>query len=386
MATWRVLVCQARTGVVVDELLPLGDPDWETEIGQKGSWGVQLRLGEAPNFKDSVLDYVTSGAHLWVVCWGSFPVQGGMPTSASFEQSTRTLHVSGAGIGALFDNRVSRTPNGTPATLTAAGNNWTMTNTTQRAYMRELVVKSLGDSDSGASLPFDVSDGAGETGTTTRTVNAWDLNQVWKLLTDETDNNGGCEFIFRPYAFDTAGAPSIGFALRLGNPALGNLALDAAWELNAAFGNIDVDYNLSIPRPHRVWAKGSGDGGAAIIGYAENTATLQAAGVPYADYVDTTHNDASIKATLDGYAAAILNEYSVPKTTWNAEVRIDGKNDRGVQISPELGSWVEGDMPLLRITDHPVIPDGSYRRRIMGMSNGSAPGLVKLKIQELPLA
>lgn len=386
MTDWRIIICQATTGLVVDELVPMGDPDWEREIGAKGSWGCDLRLGDAPNFQDSTLSYVTSGAFFWMVVYGDFPVQGGMPTSATFTQKTQTLRVEGAGIGALFDSRVARTPNGSPETITASGNNWTISNTTQRAYMRELVVKSLGDSDSGATLPFRVNDGEGETGTVTRTVNAYDFGSVWKKLTDETDNQGASEFVFTPYYFTTAGAPSYGFELKLGAPTLGDAGLEAVWELGAAFGTIDVDYNLSVPRPHRSWAKGSGDGAAAVVGYAENTADLQAAGVPYADYVDTTHNDATIKATLDGYAAATLSEFSVPLETWTAEVRVDGRNAQGVQVSPALGEWVEGDAPLLRVTDHPTIPNDSYRRRIVGMSNGSVAGLVKLKIQPTPLA
>lgn len=386
MSGYRVLVCEARTGIVKDELKPSGDPSWSTEIGEKGDWSCELQLGVAPNFKDNVLSYTTSGAYFWMICYDDVPLQGGMPSSAGFAQGTNVLSVSGSGIGALFDSREVRMPNATPATIQNAANNWTAAGMSQRALMREIVVKSLGDSDSGASLPFDVSDGAGETGTFTQFFVGSDLTSVWSRLSDQTETDGGVEFIIRPYLFYTGNLPSIGFKLALGTPALGNLTLNALWESGAAFGNIDVDYNMSIPRPHRVWSKGSSDGGGvALIGYAENTAALQALGVPYADYVDTTHSDSKVLTRLNTFASAVLKEYSVPKETWTMSVRIDGKNRKGIQVSPKLGEWVEGDMPLVRVVRHPVIADGTYRRRIMGMSGGD-PGTVNLKIQDIALA
>lgn len=383
--TWRCLITKAVTGEVVDEIQLCAEPSWETEIGQKGSWSVELALG-GPNPKDNIQTYMKSGAHSWVLLHDDQAIQGGMPADGSFNQKERTLSVSGPGILGVLDNRIVHAVGGSPATITASANNYTLSGITPRRVLRELVATSLLDAASGAALPFDITDAQAEVGTTTRTFAAWDFNSVLKKLNDETDNIGGCEFIVRPFTLFQSGVLYVGWKLALGTPQLGNPALDAVWELGAAFGNIDVDYNMSIPKPHRVWSKGAGDGGAAVVGYAENSAALQAAGVVYSDYVDTVHNDAAIKATLDSYAAGILSDRALPLETWSAEVRIDGKNDRGIQISPALGSWVEGDMPLLRITDHPVIPDGDYRRRITGMSNGSAPGLVKLKIQPQPLA
>ncbi|MFD9893319.1 hypothetical protein ACFWY9_28575 [Amycolatopsis sp. NPDC059027] len=370
---------------MVDEVFLSADPTWETEIGQKGSWGVELYLG-TPNSKDNVLTYMTSGAHSWVLLYKDIPIQGGMPGDGSFSQDKRTLNVSGPGMLGVFDNRIVRAAGASPSTITSSDNNYSLAGVSSRRVLSELVSRSLADSASGAGLPFDTTDGASETGSTARSFAAWDFNTVLKKMNDETDAVGGCEFIVRPYLYFVSGAPYIGWKLALGSPLLGDASLAAVWEFGAAFGNIDVDYNLSIPRPHRVWSKGSGDGGSAVVGYAENSAALQAAGVIYSDYVDTVHNDVGVKTTLDGYASGILSDRSQPLETWNAEVRIDGKNSRGAQVSPELGGWAEGDKPLLRITDHPVIPDGSYRRRIVGMSNGSGPGLVKLKIQPEPSA
>ncbi|MGW4484340.1 hypothetical protein ACWEOE_10930 [Amycolatopsis sp. NPDC004368] len=386
MGTFRVMVCQATTGIVKAEIYPREEPTWSTEIGDKGEWGCTVDLGQKGNNGDDIRGYVLGRAHFFVIVHDEFPLQGGFPTSAGYQQAGNTFTMSGPGIGGLFDNREVRAPNGQPATIQNSANDWTISNASQRAVMRELLVKSLADSDSGASLPFNVDDGAGETGTLTRTYLGKDLTEVWKRLSDETETDQGTEFIFRPYYFETAGKPSYGFALNLGTPALGDLDLNAAWELGAAFGNIDLDWNLSIPVPHRVWAKGSGDGTTSLIGYAENTAALQALGIPYADYVDTTHSDEKDLTKLNSYASAVLKQYSQVEETWDVSVRVDGLNAQGKKISPALGEWAEGDMPMFRVTGHPVLADGEYRRRIMGMSNGDDPGTVSLKVQPLSLA
>lgn len=384
--TWRCLITESTTGVIVDELALAADPDWSTEIGAKGSWGVQLLLGSGPNTKDTVLSYLTSGRYAWIVAYNNTPLQGGLPATGSYEQKTRTLTASGNGILALFDNRTTRAPNGSPATIANSANNLTFTNLTRRRVIRDLLANSLADTGSGAGLPFDLTDAASETGTENRSFSAADLTSFLRRLTDETDDNQGPEFIIRPYALTQGGQPSVAWKGALGVPLLGNQNLNASWELNAAYSTIDVDYNMAVPIPHRVWAKGAGDGPVTVVGYAENTAALQALKIPYADYVDSSHTDISDVTKLNSFAAATLAERSVATETWKASVRIDGKNHQGNQISPELGSWSEGDMPLFRVTKHQVIPDGDYRRRIVGMSNGQEAGTVALKIKPTPLA
>jgi hypothetical protein len=386
--TWRCLVAETTTGLIVAELNPADAPDWTSEINSKGTWGVSLRLGPEPgaNPKEDTLNYATAGRYAWVIVYNNTPLQAGMPADGGYEQKTRTLSVSGTGIASLFDNRSVRAPNGTPATIANSANNLAITGATKRRIIRELFAQSLADTNSGAGLPFDITDAATETGTESRSYAAADLTSFLRRLTDEADDNQGPEFIVRPYFTAVGGAPAIGWKAAIGSPLLGNQNLDASWELNAAFSTIDVDYNMSVPIPHRVWVKGAGDGPVSIFGYAENSAALQAAKIPYADYVDTSHSDISDVAKLNSFAAATLAERSVAVETWNVSVRVDGKNDQGKQISPELGSWAEGDQPLFRVTKHQVIPDGSYRRRIVGTGKGQQPGTVALKIKPTPLA
>jgi hypothetical protein len=384
--TWRCLITESTTGLVVDELALAADPDWSTEIGAKGSWSADVLLGTGPNTKDTVLSYLTSGRYAWIIVYNNTPIQGGMPASGGYVQKTRTLTATGSGILALFDNRTVRTANGTPATIASSVNNLTIGNATKRRVIRDLIGLSLADTNSGAGLPFDLTDAATETGSENRVFPASDFTSFVRRLNDESDDNQGPEFIIRPYLVQATNQTFVAWQLAIGTPLLGDQNLAAVWELSAAFGDIDIDYNMAVPIPHRVWAKGAGDGPVTVIGYAENSAALQAAKIPYADYVDTSHTEISDKAKLDSFAAATLAERSVPTETWHAMVRVDGKNTQGVQISPELGSWVEGDQPLFRVTKHQVIPDGSYRRRIVGMSKGETPGTVALKIKPTPLA
>jgi hypothetical protein len=378
---WRIIITNTVTGAFVDELIPAEQPTFTVELNTKGSWGTTLALGSPPNTVDNVLAYATGGKHTWTVVWDSYPVQGGPPTDVSYEQAKRTLTVSGPGLGAFFEQREVRNPAGSPATINATANTRIITGYSRRQIMRQLVVDSCAPT--GNALPLDVADGLSEGGTQNRVYNGWDLAAVWKKITEESEAQNGPEFVLRPLFLNISGTDYVAFKLALGTPLLGNQALDALWESNAAFGSIDVDFNAGVFRPHNVWVKGAGDAGAAAIGYATNSTALVAGGYPYASRANTEHADEIAKTTLDSYAAADLAQYSVAQSTWRMKIRIDGKNDRGVVVSPQLGSFSEGDQPLIRVTKHDVISDDTYRRRIVGYTN-SDPGTVDLKLAPTP--
>lgn len=376
---YRVLITDTITGAIVDELEPIQQPKFDVEILTKGSWGVDLILNNTTNA--NAMGYALSRKHTWVVCWDSYAIQGGLPASAGFDQASRKLSVSGAGIGSVFDQRTTRAIPGVPATITSSGNSGTFTSFNKRRIVRDLF--AAGTSGTGAGLPIDFTDASGETGSETRTYNGYDFTSWWSRAMDEADSSLGPEFYFQPYITVSGGIRVIYFALKIGSPLLGDQALAAAWELNAAYGAIDLDYNLSIMPPHYTWEKGSGSGGAMITGFADNTTVLNGLGIPYADYAENGHSDVSDPVILNAFASQTAGQLQATQEQWTASVRIDGKNESGVVISPTFGTWNPGDKPLFRITGHPVLADGSYRRRIYGYSDGD-PGTVALKIQPTP--
>jgi hypothetical protein len=378
---WRIIITNTISGAFVDELIPAEQPTFTVEVNTKGSWGTTLALGSPPNTVDNVLAYATGGKHTWTVVWDSYPVQGGSPTDVSYEQAKRTLTVSGPGLGAFFEQREVRNPGGSPATINATANTRTITGYSRRQIMRQLVVDSCAPT--GNALPLDVSDGLAEGGTENRVYNGFDFAAVWKKITEEAEALNGPEFVFRPYLLTVGTANYVAFKFALGTPLLGNQTMNALWESNSAFGVIDVDFNAGVFRPHNVWAKGAGDAGAAAIGYATNSTALVAGGYPYASRMNTEHADETKTATLDSYAASDLAEFAVALSTWRMKIRIDGRTTAGAVVSPQLGEFAEGDQPLIRVTRHDVIADGTYRRRILGYTN-SDPGTVELKLAPTP--
>lgn len=376
---WRVLITEVKTGIIVDELEPIGAPTFDVEILTKGSWGVELILNNTTNA--NALAYAQSGKHTFVVCWDSYAVQGGLPTSVGFSQKDMKLSVQGSGLGAIFDDRICRTPSGPSSTLTASANNFTFTSYNKRRIVRELFAS--GSNETWSLLPLDLTDATGETGSENRSYTAVDFKSWWAQAMVEAESGGGPEFYFQPYITVSGGNRVVFFALKIGNPFLGNPALDAIWELNAAYGAIDLDYNTGLPRPFYTWAKGSGSGGESVVGWFDNNAAMNALGLPYKDMVDNGNSDIGDKTQLDQIAARVGGQASALQEQWSANARIDGKSESGVVISPTLGTWSVGDKPLFRITGHPVLSDGTYRRRIYGYTN-SDPGTVALKIQPTP--
>ncbi|MEV8336969.1 hypothetical protein [Leucobacter sp. NPDC077196] len=88
--------------------------------------------------------------------------------------------------------------------------------------------------------------------------------------------------------------------------------------------------------------------------------TLINAGFPLMEVWDTSHSSVSEQATLNGWRDARLAEGQTPILYWSFDVRAD----RAVAIR-------KGDWCTIDIEDHWWIPDGTYTRRVIGVS-GSA--------------
>ncbi|MBB5159906.1 hypothetical protein [Saccharopolyspora phatthalungensis] len=268
-----------------------------------------------------------------------------------------------------------RNPNGTAA-ITDPSEDCIYSDRTLRGIMRAMVLDNL--SQDGFMLPLDLP--ATETGTATRTYYGYELTTVWERMQDLTNVIDGPEFDFQPYF--VSGTNMVRWQMLIGGPLLGNQQTTAVWDYGGALGSIDVDVNGSTSPAARVWVKGSGTDRSLLTGYAEDTSLVQQ-GFPPIDYVDSEHTSATEQSTLEDYADADLAAFRFPTEQWTCSVRIDGARfqETGVEISPALGNWQLGDAPTFYVSGHPWLPDGGYRRRIIGFS-GDGPEHVKLKFDE----
>lgn len=107
------------------------------------------------------------------------------------------------------------------------------------------------------------------------------------------------------------------------------------------------------------WAQGGRSADTVTVERASDT-YLTDAGYPLMHIVDTSHTDASLRPTLQGYAAANLNRARGPIQQWTFQTH--------KQAAPYVGSFLEGDRCIVKIRNNPYIPDGDHVRDIAGIS------------------
>jgi hypothetical protein len=366
MGQWRVLVAETITGTIVADIGPRDLPSFSRHLTDKGSWTVNVLPEDKANASLDLHAYTASGRYCWVVAYDEFIVQAGPVRTFQWDDSTRNLSVAGCGIQGLFDVRIVRNPTGTIAAMADASNDLVITGVSLRGVARRIVGANI--EQPGYYLPLDLP--ASESGTNTRTYQGYDLATAWTRLDELSKVENGPELDFRPYF---AGANRIRWEMLIGNPLLGDQNSNAVWDYGGALGQINVDVNGSVAPTTRAFAKGSGSERDSLIGYAENAAPI-ALGFPPTDFVNNDHSAVTVLDTLTGYAKADLTAFAGPTETWTCAVRIDGTTTTGAAVSPALGFWALGDQPVFAMSGHPWITDGSYRRRILGYTDGATGG------------
>lgn len=377
MGEWRALVAETVTGTIVSDVVLAAEPQFNRELGDRGSWTVELITDDKANREVDFHSYVRPAFYTWIVAYDDRPVQAGPTWTHSFNDADQRLTVSGSGLGGMFTRRVVRRASGNPATVTRPGNDLTYKNLSLRGILRQLVADNL--TQPGYGLPVDLP--APETGSSTRTYRGYELGMMWDRMTDLMGVINGPEFDFAPI-FTSNGA-AVRWRLDLGTPLLGDQNTPSVWDYGGALSEIDLDVNGSNAPVSRVWVKGSGQDSAMLVGFAENGAAV-ADGFPGLDFVDSDHTSVELQQTLDDYAAQDLDDLGAAQETWKCTVRIDGLQSHGVDVSPRLGSWGLGDAPLFGVSGHPWIPDGTYRKRVLGFSQDETATLA-LKLGSTPL-
>lgn len=84
------------------------------------------------------------------------------------------------------------------------------------------------------------------------------------------------------------------------------------------------------------------------------------AGVPPIEVWDSSHSSVSVQETLDGWARKRISEGETPVEYWSFEVRAD----RAFGLR-------HGDWATVETCGHWLIPDGSYRRRVVEVSGAA---------------
>lgn len=379
---WRVFIADTLTGQIRADVAYTGDPTFDRTISDKGSLTVATYIG-GPNAQVDFHTYTRPGMYSWILAYGTSIVQAGPIWSYKFTDDSRTLEVTCGGMFSLFSRRVTRNPQGSandavPAIVNES-EDLNYTGMSLRGIMRALVADNLAQLDYG--MPSIILPEVTETGENERNYMGYDLKMLADNMTDLAGVINGPEFDFAP-EFNAAGT-YVQWRLKIGSPLLGDQESTNVWDYGtegSPINTIDVDVDGSNSPITRVWVKGDGTERGLLTGFAEDLTRVQA-GYPGTDYVDGDHTSATQQQTLEDYADQDLEILSTATETWTCDVRIAGPG--AVEYAPALQNWQLGDAPVFALANHPWLPDGAYRRRVLGYAN-SSPSSVKLTLAETP--
>lgn len=174
------------------------------------------------------------------------------------------------------------------------------------------------------------------------------LKTIGSALTDLTGVENGPDF-----AFDAQRAPdglSLEYRLRHGTAANPRIGTDAGvWaldELTPIQGLSVTDSGEDLGST--AWLTAGRTSGAALVSRAHNADLVALSGYPPLDLVDTTHNDVSVQATLDAYAAEL--------SRWGGSLTRDMSFTVRADASPGLGQYRPGDTITIDVPDdHPYL-------------------------------
>jgi len=365
---WYALVYENVTGAVVDDLPLIGTPQWQNLVNTPNCGGtVTTPVGDGTSdalTADKLRTYFEVGAGRFgvAICYGTrlpsdWVAQAGPAWVCTPSDDTATADVPSVQIGfsgfwSLLMARLAVPASWTTATGIGA----------VAAYgpstLRDIARSMLTDALTRGTLPLDVPGAAGDSGTNVRNYPASDLAYLGTRLQELTQVQGGPDIAFKPY-FSAPG--TIRHQALIGNPLLTNTAQPLVFDYGTNLISV-IPPASATGLATRSYAKGSGtDAGSLVWGYSAD-ATLEGAGWPMLESVDSNHTTVATQTEISGWAAANQAQNGRVVKAWAARVRLDG-------ASP-AGSYDPGQSVIYNMQGHFWIPDGLYTQRLLGVSNG----------------
>ena len=215
----------------------------------------------------------------------------------------------------------------------------------------------------GGSLPIDWHY-AGESGSHERTYAAYDVaNLSWQAIATKVANvSGGPDFQLRPYWADSQ---HVRISFEAGSDSEPYLAQDGIVPTLTSFaggGTLEHIEVTNLPPVMRVYGTGSGSDAATICHISEDLSLCTQAD-PW-PLVESTASDSDCDSAdlVRSHTDAALAAGRVPL------VQITGKVSLSDAGGITLGQVWPGQMVDVDIRDHPYMPDGTYRMRLMSMA------------------
>ena len=356
---WSLLVADTRTGRVVGRL-PLADLQWSMPLafGTAATLRPTIALDGPPGPDDrSVtrrLQSITAVGYrfMFIPVYGTTPITFGYVISPAPSDDGETCDVVCTDLAGLMSKRlvIATGQLDNPAS-TAADVSWTATTLPQIAVN----LLQLATAEYGADLPL-VLPTVTAVGTHERNYVGSDLGQVSTRLQQLTEDDDGPD-ICAEIALN-ADQTQASIPIRIGQPYLGQQGSEWHWEFPGSCTDIKPDPDSSL-MAGRWYVPGNGIADQKPIGIAHDNSLIDV-GHPLLCGVDNNHGSVSEQSTMDSYASADVAAFRFPLESWTLTVKAN--------VPPLLGSYSRGDDFTIRVSRHPWIPAGQYRRRIVAIS------------------
>jgi hypothetical protein len=339
---YRLFVASTVTGQIVYRDMPfVGSPRW--------TYGLNLNGGLTPTVP---LSAVTKGDFeelsqpwrwSWGLAYGSHILQYGPCVTDRYtdQDGPPTAEVGCTGLWGLWAKRILIDPwwsegrNVADPLADSVYNNLTLRTIAKRLVQSDLIR-------AGHGLPIVLPDDD-PAGTNQRTYPGYDLATIGERLTQLTQVIDG---------------PQLGYP--------------HSWDYGKALSHVDYDRDGShMTMGH--FERGNGMERGLLSAYQDDKSLVNVSSYPWPDLETVGSSSTSVteQSTLQAAADGQVATYARPIVTWSATVRMDGTNGQGrVTRSPSIDQLSVGDNATFQLTGHRRIADGTYQRRILGVSNG----------------
>lgn len=365
---YRCLVANTRTGAILDEL-PMTGFSWRDSLdwARPGSMSVNVQLLGETRATDPAMDAsvrakarAVASAHWFtsLVLVRDTTALYAAPV-VSHTTSGRAVTFTCSSLRKLFDARMviaagyELTPNAAAANFTSSAD--------APGTVRNLF--ALATTGTGRALPLSLPPAMGAMSDIARTFDSVDLASVGERVEDIVGEDGGPDVLIRP-SIDL-NATQLTWTVSIGQPRIGSTAVDWVWDYGI---NCDIDEDKDSSNQTSRWYQvGDGLERDRLISVVE---TSRFVGDGWPSLERASRDNASIKepVQLDALARASAATNADGITQWSISVDPDA--------DPFIGRWGLGDLARFEVRGHPLIDDGSYIHRLVGVEH--SPGKASL--------
>lgn len=306
----------------------------------------------------------------------------GVISDRTWNNDARALHIEASGAGQYFNQRIIAPPAAATGTIVlpdgsvSAAFDTLIDDVSLGSIGVALVAQAL--SWPGAPTAYVLPAPVADIGRTSGTYRLVDYKKIWPALEDLTKRaDGGPDFAFDARRDSTGLA--LEYVMRAGAPFLGSWI--GSWSVGAPESPVTdlvvKDDGGSLGT--HIWMQAGRTDSKVLVARVINQTLIDLSGYPVLDFVDTTHTDVTLQATLDDYAdenavAARRLLRDVSFTVKGRPMSLDGQS-----IGPALGQYRPGDWMGLDVgSGNLYLREGRIDIRITSMSGDETGDDIKI--------